>query len=96
MKLVLKNKNIFVAKNDCEIHVRTVLVCTLYSIKYGIVSNPLSEEQCLLQSVYSMVLVIRINFFLYKMEAGKTEWGIRRREGEREREKQIKGVGGRA
>jgi hypothetical protein len=96
VKLFLKNENIFVAKNDCEIQVRTILVCTLYSIKYSIVSNPLSEEQCLLQSVYSMMPVIQINFFLYKMEADKTEWGIGRREGEREREKQIKGVGGRA
>ncbi len=87
MKLFLKNENIFVAKNDCEIQVCTILVCTLCSIKYGIVSNPLSEEQCLLQSVYSMMPLIRINFFLYKMEAGKTVWGIGRREGEREREK---------
>jgi hypothetical protein len=83
----LKNFKNFFAKNDCDIQVRTILLCTLYSIKYGIVSNHLSEEQCLLQSVYSMMPVIRINFFLYKMEADKTEWGIRRREGERVREK---------
>jgi TRAP-type mannitol/chloroaromatic compound transport system permease large subunit len=24
------------AKNHCEVQVRTILVCTLYSIKYGI------------------------------------------------------------
>ncbi len=35
MKLFLKNKNNFFAKNYCEIQVRTILVCTLYSIKYG-------------------------------------------------------------
>ncbi len=36
MKLFLKNKNICFAKNHCEIQVRTILVCPLYSIKYGI------------------------------------------------------------
>jgi hypothetical protein len=35
--------------------------------------------------------VIQINFFLYKTETGKMEWG--KREGERERQKQITGVG---
>jgi hypothetical protein len=35
MKLFLKNKNNFLVKNHCEIQVRTILVCTLYSIKYG-------------------------------------------------------------
>ncbi len=33
MKLFLKNKNNFFAKNHCEIQVHTILVCTLYSIK---------------------------------------------------------------
>ncbi len=33
VKLLLKNKNF--AKNHCEIQVRTILVCALYSIKYG-------------------------------------------------------------
>ncbi len=36
VKLFLKNKNNFFAKNHCEIQVRTILVYTLYSIKYGI------------------------------------------------------------
>jgi len=27
VKLILKNKNIFFAKNHCEIQVRTILVC---------------------------------------------------------------------
>ncbi len=36
MRLFLKNKNNFFAKNHCEIQVRTILVCTLYSIEYGI------------------------------------------------------------
>jgi hypothetical protein len=31
----LKSKNNFFAKNHCEIQVRTILLCTLYSIKYG-------------------------------------------------------------
>ncbi len=55
-----------------------------------IVSNPLSEEQCSLKSVYSMMPVIQINFFLYQTEAGKIECGNRKergREREREREK---------
>ncbi len=34
MKLFLKNKNNSFAKNHCEIQVCTILVCTLYSIKY--------------------------------------------------------------
>ncbi len=38
MKLFLKNKNNFFATNHCEIQVRTILVCALYSIKYGILS----------------------------------------------------------
>ncbi len=35
MKLFLKNRIIFLAKNHCEIQVRTILVCTLFLIKYG-------------------------------------------------------------
>jgi hypothetical protein len=35
VKLFLKNKNNIFAKNHCEIKVRTILVCALYSIKYG-------------------------------------------------------------
>ncbi len=35
MKLFLKNKNNFYAKNHCEIKLRIILVCALYSIKYG-------------------------------------------------------------
>jgi hypothetical protein len=38
-----------------------------------------------------MMPVVRINFFLYQIETGKTEWGVSRREGEREREKWLKG-----
>jgi len=33
--------------------------------------------------------------FLYKTGTGKTEWGISKREGEKEQEKRIKSVGGR-
>ncbi len=40
-----------------------------------------------------MMSINQINFLLYKMEAGKTEWGVNGREGERETEKWIKGVG---
>jgi hypothetical protein len=36
VKLLLKIKNNFFAKNYCEIQVRTILICALYSIKYGI------------------------------------------------------------
>ncbi len=39
LKLFLKNKYNFFAKNHCEIQVCTILVCTLYSIKYGIHLN---------------------------------------------------------
>jgi hypothetical protein len=35
VKLLLKNKTIFFAKNHCEIQVRSILVCALYSIKYS-------------------------------------------------------------
>jgi hypothetical protein len=35
MKLFLKNKNNFFAKNHCEIQVHTILVCAFYSVKYG-------------------------------------------------------------
>ncbi len=34
VKLFLKNKKIKNSKNQCEIKVRTILVCALYSIKY--------------------------------------------------------------
>ncbi len=54
----------------------------------NIVSNPVSEEQCLLKSVYLTMLVTQIHYFLCKTEAGKTEWGIGKREREREREKE--------
>ena len=33
-EVILKEKLIFFAKNHCEIQVRTILVCALYSIKY--------------------------------------------------------------
>jgi hypothetical protein len=50
----------------------------------------------LLKSVYSMMLVVKINFFLYKMEAGKNGVGNRQERGrERERGKRLKGVGDR-
>jgi hypothetical protein len=35
VKLFFKIKITFFAKNHCEFQVRTILVCTLYSIKYG-------------------------------------------------------------
>jgi hypothetical protein len=35
VKLLLKNKNNFFAKNHCEIQLCTILVCALYPIKYG-------------------------------------------------------------
>jgi hypothetical protein len=35
-------------------------------------------------SVYSMIPVVQIISFLYKMRQVKIEWGISRREGERE------------
>ncbi len=87
MKLVLKNKNIFVAKNDCEIQVRTILVCTLYSIKYGIVSNPLSEEQCLLQSVFNDAGYS--NQFLFISNGGRQNRVGNRQERGRERKGEI-------
>jgi hypothetical protein len=34
-EIILKNKIIFFAKNHHEIQVSTILVCELYSIKYG-------------------------------------------------------------
>jgi hypothetical protein len=60
----------------------------------------------LLKWVYSMIPLFQINIFLYKTEAGKTEWGVGGREGERkrgregerereverEREKEIRGL----
>jgi hypothetical protein len=45
VKLFLKNKNNFLAKNHFEIQVRTILICTLYSIKYSIVSYFISHQQ---------------------------------------------------
>ncbi len=39
-----------------------------------------------------MMPVVRINLILYKTEADKTEWGLGKREGEREREERIKGA----
>jgi hypothetical protein len=35
LKLFLKNKINFFAKNHCQIQVHTILVCALYSIKYS-------------------------------------------------------------
>ncbi len=42
-----------------------------------------------------MMPLDKIISFLYKMEGGKNGVGNNQREGEREREKRIKGVGGR-
>jgi hypothetical protein len=33
-KIIFEKKNIF-SKNHCEIQVRPIIVCALYSIKYG-------------------------------------------------------------
>jgi hypothetical protein len=53
----------------------------------------LSEEQRLFKCIYSMMQIIQINFILYKMEAGKNKVGSKqKREGETDRDKQIKGV----
>jgi hypothetical protein len=38
-KIILEKLNKNFAKNHCEIQVRTLLVCALYSIKYGICSR---------------------------------------------------------
>ena len=34
-EIILEKLNNFFAKNHCEIQVRTILVCVLWSIKYG-------------------------------------------------------------
>ncbi len=36
---IFLEKNNFFAKNQCEIQVHTILVCALYSIKYGSICN---------------------------------------------------------
>jgi hypothetical protein len=57
----------------------------------------LSEEQHLLKCVYSMILIIQINFLLYTMETGKNGVDSKRERGrEREREEQIRRVRDRA
>ncbi len=33
-EIILENKNNVFARNHCEIQVRTILICSLYSIKY--------------------------------------------------------------
>ncbi len=44
-KIILeKNKNIS-SKNHCEIQVRTILVCALYSIKYGTFSKIIRAQE---------------------------------------------------
>jgi hypothetical protein len=43
-----------------------------------------------------MMPVMQIDFLLYKMEAGKTEWGVSGRGRDRDREEQINGVRDRA
>jgi hypothetical protein len=47
----------------------------------------LSEEQCLVNSVYSMMSVVQIISFLYNMRKVKLERGINRRERERGNER---------
>jgi hypothetical protein len=39
-EIILEKLNNFFAKNHCEIQVHTILVCTLYSIKYRFNSCP--------------------------------------------------------
>ncbi len=63
---------------------RCVLLHNIYC------EQTLREDQHSFKCGYSMMLIIQINFLLYEMETGKTEWGVRIREGEREREEQIK------
>jgi hypothetical protein len=59
--------------------------------------QPLSEKQHLLRSVYSRMLAVQIIPFLYKTETGEKGVGHSQERGrERERDKRIKGVGGRA
>ncbi len=43
-KIILEKK-IFFSKNHCEIQVRTILVCALYSIKYGTFSKILRAQK---------------------------------------------------
>ncbi len=40
-EIILEKENYFFAKNHCDSQVRNILVCTLYSIKYGTLIRPL-------------------------------------------------------
>jgi hypothetical protein len=54
-----------------------------------IVWTPLKEEQCLVivRSIYSMMLMVQIIYFLYKIKTGKNGVGSKQeKEKERERE----------
>jgi hypothetical protein len=55
-EIILKNKNNFFAKNHCEIQVRTILVCTLYLIKYG---------NCDIK-VYTLSFILSFRFYYEK------------------------------
>jgi hypothetical protein len=60
VKLFLKNKIFFFAKNHCEIQVRTMLVCTLYSIKY-------SKCFCNVQIIKSFTPLLFLSIFIFRI-----------------------------
>ncbi len=69
-----------IAKQKCTVTEEHILS------KYCV--QTITEEQCLLKSVYSIILVIQITSFLYKMETGEKS-GARQRERERKREAEL-------
>jgi hypothetical protein len=56
---IILQKNIFFAKNHCEIQLRTILVCALYAIKYGIVNNLVP---CVLNLMFNFILRWHLGF----------------------------------
>ncbi len=59
----------------------------LNMLAYYYCEQTLSEEQRSFKSVYSLMLLIQVNFLLYQIEAGKNRVGSKwKREKERQRE----------
>jgi hypothetical protein len=65
---------IFFAKNHCEIQVRTILVCALYSIKYGlliaatkILAHLLTLPACLVLCPLLALTFVEVDFLQTSM-----------------------------
>ncbi len=92
---IIKTINLLVFSEifkKCFINLSWVSMFTLSRhLCHGVVCKPYVTTALVHNSLFNDHDLAESSFFYIKQRQVKTEWGVSRREGEREREKQIKG-----